>query len=197
MKKIQEAIIEVCLKILRKNEGAVIVFGDAAYSPMVNQESVKPFNVLDNPKLLISLASMDGACIVGKDGILKAYGVNLQNRGTQMLNVGTRHQGAIYASKRFGNIVYLASKSDKKVKVYQEGKEILRIDALEPDIEKRVPEISNILESIAIGTLGVIGTSTLGSLGFLGVSWIPGVLVFGGLYYLMNIIKSKKIMLNK
>jgi len=58
--ELNKTIIEVCLKIAKRGEGAIILVGNQENKPLVKQE-VKPFNVIENPKLLESLALMDGA----------------------------------------------------------------------------------------------------------------------------------------
>ena len=66
-KELQETLIQVGLKIAKRGEGALFVVGKAKYKPLVNQ-TVLPFKVTENPKLLESLAIMDGAVIIDKDG---------------------------------------------------------------------------------------------------------------------------------
>ena len=80
-KSLEEALIEVGLRIAKRGEGALFVVGDVEYKPLVDQD-VPPFNVINNPKLLESLALMDGAVIIDKEGIMKAYGVMIKSRRT-------------------------------------------------------------------------------------------------------------------
>ena len=67
VKEIEEKIIEVGLRIARRGEGALIVFGKANFKPLVEQK-VPPFKIVDNLKLLESLALIDGAVIVNHEG---------------------------------------------------------------------------------------------------------------------------------
>ena len=95
-------------------EGALFVVGDAEYKLLVDQ-TVPSFDVTANPKLLESLAIMDGAVIIGKDGLMKAYGAMIKSTKT-FKNFGTRHSAALSAS-RGSNLVVLTSEEDKKIRI--------------------------------------------------------------------------------
>ena len=185
-KELQETLIQVGLRIAKRGEGALFVVGETKYKPLVDQQ-VPPFNVVDNPKLLESLAIMDGAVILDTDGKMKAYGAMIKSTRT-LRNFGTRHSAAVSASKK-GNLVVIISEEDKKVRVLKEGKMILQIDALQKGVEKSVPQAVNLLESIGAGTLGAIGTSIL--VPTLGITLGPGILVFGSAYYLTKILSKR------
>jgi hypothetical protein len=182
-KKIEELLIEVGLKIAKRGEGALFVVGDVEYSPLVNQD-VPPFKVTENPKLLESLALMDGAVVIGHDAIMKAYGVMIKSRKT-FKNFGTRHSAGLSASKK-GNIVVLVSEEDKKVRIIKEGKMIMQIDALQKNVEKSVTPAVDLLESVGAGTIGTIGTTLLAP--GLGIALFPGIVLFGSAYYLAKYI---------
>ena len=62
------------------------------------------------PKLLESLALMDGAVIIGRNGKMKAYGAMIKSTKT-IRNFGTRHSAAISASEG-ENIVVVVSEED-------------------------------------------------------------------------------------
>ncbi|MBS3088543.1 DNA integrity scanning protein DisA nucleotide-binding domain protein [Candidatus Pacearchaeota archaeon] len=185
-KELQETLIQVGLRIAKRGEGALFVVGEVKYKLLVDQD-VPPFNVTKNPKLLESLAIMDGAVIIDSDGKMKAYGAMIKSTRT-FKNFGTRHSAGISASKK-GNLVVIISEEDKKVRVLKEGKMILQIDALQKGVEKSVPQAVNLLESIGAGTLGAIGTSIL--VPTLGITLGPGILVFGSAYYLTKILSQK------
>ena len=187
---LNEEIIKVCFKIAKRSEGALIVIGDCDYKPLVEQV-VTPFSIIENPKLLESLALMDGAVIIDKFGIMKAYGVMLKvNKLSMLKNFGTRHQSGLSASMNEGNTAYVVSEEDNKVRIFREGKLILEIDGRQKNIEKNIPKIGTILETIGIGTIGSVGTTVL--IPSLGLAIIPGVIIFGGAYYLINKIKEWK-----
>ena len=187
MKELQETLIQVGLKIAKRGEGALFVVGIVKHRLLVDQ-AVPPFKVVDNPKLLESLAIMDGAVIIDKKGMLRAYGAMISSTKT-FKNFCTRHSAAISASRK-GNLVVIVSEEDKKVRIFKEGKMIMQIDALQKDVEKAVPEAVNILESVGAGALGTIGTTLLAPT--LGLALLPGIVVFGSAYYLTKML-SKRI----
>ena len=186
LKKLQEVLIHVGLKIAKREEGALFVVGDVEYKPLVDQ-NVPSFKVTNNPKLLESLALMDGAVIIDANGYMKAYGVRIKS--TKILkNFGTRHSAAISAAKG-NNLVVLVSEEDKKIRILKHGKMIMQLDALQKNVEKNVPRIVDFLESIGAGTLGTIGTAVLAPT--VGLTLLPGVIIFGSAYYLIKILHKR------
>lgn len=190
--KLDESIIKVLLKIAKRGEGALIIInpdGKIKYKPLVEQ-AVPTFDILKNPKLLESLALMDGAVIVNDKGMMIAYGVKINARKV-LKNYGTRHSAALSASSG-ENTSFALSEEDRKIRVFKKGKVVMQIDSLEKGIERKVPEISKVLEGIGVGTLGTIGAGLIAtSVGFAGVTLIPGVIVFGGAYYLIKKLREK------
>lgn len=185
-KKLEEILIKIGLRIAKRGEGALIVVGNVDYETMVEQ-NVPSFRVLENPKLLESLALMDGAVIIGFNGYLAAYGARIKSNKI-FKNFGTRHAAALGASKN-GNLVVLVSEEEMKVKLIRNEKMIMQIDALQKDIEKSVPNAVNVLESVGAGTIGTIGTSLL--VPALGITFLPGVIVFGSAYYVGKLLHEK------
>jgi len=185
-KKIEELLIQVGLRIAKRGEGALFVVGDVEYKPLISQQ-VPPFNALNNPKLLESLALMDGAVILDKSGYVKAYGVMIKSKKT-FKNFGTRHSAGLTASKG-DNLVVIVSEEDRKLRILSNGKMVMQIDALQKNVEKSVPEAVNILESLGAGTVGTIGTSLL--VPSLGVAFMPGVVLFGSVYYILKLLGKK------
>lgn len=187
-KKLQEHLIQVCLRIAKRGEGTLFVVGKVPYKTLVAQ-AVKPFDVMKNPKLLESLALMDGAVILDKTGKMTAYGALIKNTKV-FKNFGTRHSAAISASKHNkDNLVVLVSEEDRKIRIFKDGKMVMQIDALEKNVEKSVHEAVNVLESVGAGTIGAIGTSLLAPA--LGLALLPGIVVFGSAYYLTKVLVGK------
>lgn len=186
-KELKEMLIQVCLRIAKRGEGALFVVGDVEYMELVDQ-GVSPFKVIDNPKLLESLALMDGAVIIDQEGFLKAYGVRIKSTKV-FKNFGTRHSAAISAAKK-DNLVVLVSEEDKKIRILKNGKMIMQIDALQRNVESEIPKAVKILESVGVGTIGTIGTGLLAPA--LGLALLPGILVFGSAYYLIDKFVKKK-----
>ena len=187
-KSIEEALIEVGLRIAKRGEGALFVVGEAEYKPLVDQ-NVPPFRVIDNPKLLESLALMDGAVIINKEGVMTAYGVMIKSRRT-FKNFGTRHSAAMSASLVKSNLVVIVSEEDKKVRIMKNGKMVMQIDALQKNVEDSVSAAADVLESVGAGTLGAIGTALLAPA--VGLALLPGVVIFGSAYYLTKLLRRKK-----
>jgi len=187
MKEVEKVILEVALKVAKRGEGALFVIGHTEYSPLVEQ-SVAPFDVTKNPKLLESLALMDGAVIINRQGMMEAYGVRVKSTKV-FKNFGTRHSAGISAAEG-DNVVFLVSEEDKKVRILKKGKMIMQIDALQREVEKSVGGAVDILESIGAGTIGAIGTSILAPA--IGLALLPGILVFGSAYYLGKLITRRK-----
>ena len=185
-KKLEEVLIQVGLRIAKRGEGALFVVGETKYTPLIDQ-SVPPFKAPDNPKLLESLALMDGAVIINKKGFVIAYGVRIKT--TKIFkNFGTRHSAAISAATG-DNIVVIVSEEDKKVRVMKKGKTVMQIDALQKNVEKDVSKAVKVLETIGAGTVGAVGTSIL--FPPLGVAILPGIVIFGSAYYLGKLIQKK------
>lgn len=186
LKELKETLIQVGLRIAKRGEGALFVVGEVEYSTLVDQ-SVPPFKVIENPKLLESLALMDGAVIIDLDGIMRAYGAMIKTTKT-FKNFGTRHSAALTAAEGT-NLVVLISEEDKKIRILKKGKMIMQIDALQKNVEKTVPEAVDLMESIGAGAIGTIGTSLL--IPALGITLLPGIIVFGSAYYLGKILSKK------
>jgi hypothetical protein len=191
-KELNEKIIEIALRICKRKEGALIIVGEADYTPLVEQE-VEPFNIINNPKLLESLALMDGACIINQNGFLKAYGVKIKSNFTWK-NFGTKHSAGYSASIKNDTTAYVISEEDTTIRIFKEGKLILEIDGRQKDIEKKIPEISKIIESIGWGTLGTIGMGLLAPA--LGIVITSGITIFAvttGITYTIKKLQDLKI----
>jgi hypothetical protein len=130
---------------------------------------------------------MDGAVIIDINGFMKAYGVRIRTTKT-LKNFGTRH-AAGFSAATGNNLVVIVSEEDKEIRILKKGKMIMQIDAMQKNVEKSVPEAVKILESIGAGTIGAVGTSLL--IPALGVAMLPGILVFGSVYYIGKRLKKK------
>lgn len=186
--KILEAtLLQVGLRIAKRGEGALFIVGKIEkrdYRKLIDQK-VPPFKVTKNPKLLESLALIDGAVIIDREGFLQAYGVMIKSTKT-LKNYGTRHSAGLTASKK-GNFVLVISEEDKKLRILKEGKMVMQIDALQRDVEKSVHGAVDMLESVGAGTIGTIGVGMLAPT--LGIALLPGIVVFGSAYYLAKLLK--------
>jgi len=186
IKKLEEVLIQVGLRIAKRGEGALFVVGKAEYKPLINQ-NVPPFMAVENPKLLESLALMDGAVVIDSNGMVEAYGVMIKSRKT-FKNFGTRHSAGLSASRN-NNLAIVISEEDRKIRILKNEKMIMQIDALQKNVEKSVTSAVNVLESVGAGTLGSIGTGIL--VPSLGIAFLPGVIIFGSAYFIGKMLHKR------
>ena len=183
IKKIQENVLEIAIELARKGEGALFVISDKSdYHLLIKQEMPK-LDVFDSSsrKILFSLAQIDGAVIINTQGKLIAYGAMIK-KAKPFVGYGTRHAAAVTASKT--GVAILCSEEERKVKIFKDGKFVMQIDALQKNIEKQIPAMSKILESVGVGFLGMVGATVLAP--SLGIALLPGVVVFGASYYAIH-----------
>jgi len=189
IQKIEEILIAIAIKIAKQEKGCLFVIkqNGLQYENLIPQD-VKPFRIFDNQRRLEALALVDGACIIDKNGDLIAYAAQISNTKT-FKGFGTRHSAAFTASLN-KNIAILASEEDKKIRVFKNGKLLMQIDPMEKNIEHRTKEAVNVLESIGAGSIVTLGASVLAPT--LGITLIPGIVIFGSTYYLIKMLQKKK-----
>ncbi len=187
--KIEKKILKIAIDLAREGNGALFVIGDDIKYKNLLRQKLEPFSVFErgSEKVLKGLANIDGAVVIGSDGIVKDYGVMLKSPKA-FIGYGTRHAAALSASRK-GNTSILCSEEERKVKIFKDGRYIMQIDALQKNVEKSVPQITTLLESLGAGLLGTIGVASLTS--NFGIALIPGVLVFGGSYYAIKKIFNR------
>lgn len=180
-KKVQEIVIQAAIELARKDEGALFVIGDKIKYDLMLKQKIVRFNVFDEGarKLLVSLGTLDGAVIINNEGEITAYGVMIK-KAKPYMGYGTRHAAAFTASQS-NNISVLASEEERKVKIFKNGKFVLQLDALQKNIEKEIPQVTTLLESIGVGFLGIVGVTVIAPA--LGIALLPGVIVLGASYY--------------
>jgi hypothetical protein len=191
LKNIEEKILNIAVYLARKGEGALFIIGEKIDYTLLVKQRVEKFNLFDSgaDKLLKSIATMDGCVIIDKEGNVLAYGAMIK-KTRPFVGYGTRHAAAFTASMK-GNTSILCSEEEHKVKIFKNGKLIMQIDGLQKNVEKEIPKITAILESLGAGVVGTIGVAALAPA--LGIALIPGVIVFGAGYYAVkSIIKHTK-----
>ena len=189
IKRIQEKIIKIAIEIVREGNGALFIIGEnVKYRRLLNQK-FQPFSIFDKgaEKLLKGLAVIDGAVIIDKQGKVIDYGVMIKSTRA-FIGFGTRHAAGYSASKN-NNISILCSEEERKVKIFNNGKYLMQLDALEKNIENDSGKIATMLETIGAGFIGTVGVATLAPT--LGIALLPGVVIFGGSYYAIRRILSK------
>lgn len=196
-KDIEKSLIDICLKVAKNNKGCIIVLMDnpIEYEPLFPQDVIK-FNIIGSERRAEALALLDGACIVNPQGEMIGYGMNIKNINTYK-GFGMRHSSSYTASLK-GNKVFMTSEEDKKVKIWQHGKIIMQLDALEKGIETKTSEAANMLESLGFGSLATISSTLLAPAVLIGagIAIIPGIIIFGTAHYvakqLVNGFSSKQ-----
>jgi diadenylate cyclase len=79
------------------------------------------------------IAKLDGAILIGRDGIAEAACLHLGARGdgvTMRKGFGSRHMAAAGISKQTSAIAFAVSQSSGSVRVFQKGEEVLHIEPL-------------------------------------------------------------------
>lgn len=178
---IEKIILKIAIEIAKHGEGALFVIGDKVDYDRLMTKRFGKLSVFDKgaEKILKGLAVIDGAIIINTKGQLVDYGAMIKNTRA-FVGFGTRHSAGMSASKK-GNISILASEEERKVKIFKDGKYIMQIDALQKNVEEDVSIISQLLESTGAGVIGTIGTVALAPA--LGITLLPGIIIFGGSYY--------------
>jgi len=181
LKKIEEKILGIALELAKKGEGALFVIGDNVKYDSLIKQKIQKFNIFDNgaEKIVKSIATIDGAIIINKNGDVIGYGAMIK-KAKPYIGYGTRHAAAVTASEN-GNISIMSSEEERKVKIFRDGKFIMQMDALQKNIEKDIPKVASFLESIGAGLIGAIGVTALAPA--LGIALLPGVIIFGVGYY--------------
>lgn len=181
IKEIEEKILKIAIEIIREGNGALFVVGNKVEYERLLKQKFEPFSIFDDgaEKLIKGLAIIDGAILIDKNGMVKEYGAMIK-KTKAFVGYGTRHAAAFSASAN-NNMAVLCSEEEKKIKIFKNGKYIMQIDALDKNIERNVSKITNILEVVGAGFLGTFGVGALAP--SLGLTLIPGVLIFGGSYY--------------
>lgn len=199
--KVKKTLIDISLKLARKGEGCILVIMENKFDyDLLVEQDIKPFNILENQRRLERIAKEDGACIISPKGELINYAVKIKNT-VPFKPYGTRH-GASYTASMNGNAVFLASEEDKKVRIFENGKLIMQLDSLEKGIEQKSSQIINLWESLGVGLVSAMGVSvlsgtsaifsqSLSSLTTAGVTFLPGVIIFGGIFTLIKYLSKQ------
>jgi len=181
----EKTILDICLKVAKAGKGCLIILikGGLDYAPLIPQD-IQKFCLKGNERRTEVLALVDGAVVVKDDEVI-AYACQILNT-KPVTGFGTRFAAANTAS--WGNTAFLTSEEDRKVRVLRDGKVVMQLDALEQGIESRTDEAGEILQSIGFGTAATVTSNIVAPLALsaVGISFLPGVLVFGVSYYLLK-----------
>jgi DNA integrity scanning protein DisA with diadenylate cyclase activity len=189
IKRIEETLISVGVEIAKKGEGALFIISERCKYKKLLKQKIEPFSIFEKGagKILFSIAMIDGAVVVNREGIVLAYGAKIDAKKV-FRGYGTRHSAAYSASLQEDTIAILVSQEERKIKIFKKGKMIVQVDALEKDVVKHISEANDLLESVGVGTLTTIGVTALAPA--LGIAVVPGIILFGAPYYLIKKFKK-------
>lgn len=154
MKK-EKRVIDACMDVAMGNtdHGCLFVIelepqhGSyyAKVFPQLAHVGGRKLNVTDpvDKKIVQSLAAIDGATVVDKDGELREFGVTLKHQRT-FLSHGKRHAFALGTSARKGIVCIVASEEDKHVRAFKGGICITDVDSrtgITADVRHKIIEI--------------------------------------------------------
>ena len=185
-KKIEKVILDTAIKLAKQGIGSLTVFnvGNKVDYDNLFEIDLKEFNILDSIRQYEVLAAVDGAVIVDENGIVKSYCAMIKD-AKPYKQFGTRHAAAYTASMN-NNIAILSSEEDHKVRAFKDGKLIMQLDSLEKGIEQKTEQAVNMFESIGVGFASY---STAALIGIpMGITILPGVILFGTGYAIMKYI---------
>lgn len=183
-KDIEKVLLDTAVKLSANGIGSISVFNigeDVEYDNLFETD-VEPFNILDAPRRFEIVSGVDGACIIDSEGKLVSYSAQIKNTKPYK-GFGCRHSAAYTASMN-GNLVIMTSEEDRKVRVFKNGLLIMQIDPTEKEVKHKTKEAVSLLESCGAGTLGTIGAAIF--IPTLGISLIPGIIIFGSSHYVLK-----------
>ncbi len=181
--EVYKILLPIAKEIAKQKEGALFVIGPKRefrkrYEPLFPQMFTKhKINEPGIEKVLVKLATLDGAVLLTNEGELLAYGSKVKG-SMPMPGYGTRHAAARGVTTRMKNsTAILVSEEANWVKVFKEGNIILEMDSESTPKSMEQKIISFMTEGdTALLTAGGISAALLG-----GPAVAP-IMVVGGAY---------------
>jgi DNA integrity scanning protein DisA with diadenylate cyclase activity len=143
------AVVDLATEIGREGRegqpvGTILVVGDTRkVLSMSHFQNFNPFRGYsraerdvrkrDVREQIKEIAKLDGAILIGRDGIAEAACLHLGARGdgvNMRKGFGSRHMAAAGISKHTNAIAFAVSQSSGSVRVFQKGEEVLHIEPL-------------------------------------------------------------------
>jgi len=143
------AVVDLATEIGREGReglpvGTILVVGDTRkVLGMSHFQNFNPFRGYsraerdvrkrDVREQIKEIAKLDGAILIGRDGIAEAACLHLGARGdgvNMRKGFGSRHMAAAGISKQTSAIAFAVSQSSGSVRVFQDGEEVLHIEPL-------------------------------------------------------------------
>ena len=147
--EVLRAVVDLATEIGREGRegqpvGTILVVGDTRkVLSMSTFQNFNPFRGYtraerdlrnrDVREQIKEIAKLDGAILIGKDGIAEAACLHLQPRADGVSlrkGFGSRHMAAAGISKATNAIAFAVSQSSGSVRVFQKGEEVLHIEPL-------------------------------------------------------------------
>ena len=186
-KGIEKVLLDTAIKLSANGIGSISVFniGQPINYDDLFEKDIEQFDIIESPRRFEVVSGVDGACIINSEGKLISYSAMIKD-AKPYKGFGTRHAAAYTASLN-DNLVIMTSEEDRKVRVFRNGVLLMQIDPTEKEVKHKTKEAVGLLETIGVGAVSTIGASIL--IPTLGITLIPGIIIFGSSHYaLKNII---------
>lgn len=181
--EVYKSLLPIAKEIARMKEGALFVIGpkrkfkrnyELMFPQLLSRHSLKDEGI---EKVLIKLATLDGAVLISSNGEIIAYGAKLK-RSKPLAGFGTRHAAAAGITTHIPDATaILVSEEVNWVKIFKEGNIILETDAEDTPKSLEHKMISFLSEGdTALLTAGGLSAAILG-----GAAVAP-IMVVGGTY---------------
>lgn len=161
--EIYNFLLETSKEITRKKLGALFVIAPKSefkgiYEPLYPQV-ISSHNIFEKgaKELLLKLAELDGAFLIGDDGTLVAFGARIK-KSQAMPGFGTKHAAASGITSHLNNSsAILISEETGWIKVFKKGKQILEMDSSKtpPPVMHKVVTFITDNDTALLATAGV------------------------------------------
>ncbi len=184
---VYEILLPIAKEVAKQKEGALFVIGPKKKLKK-NYEVMFPQLFTDHrlneagiDKVLLKLATLDGAVLISHRGEIIAYGAKLK-RSKPVRGCGTRHAAASGITHHVeDSTAVLVSEESNLVKVFKEGNIILEMDSKElpRSLDQKVISFLSDGDTVLL-TAGGISAALLG-----GAAFAP-IMIAGGTYFALK-----------
>lgn len=183
-KGVEKVLLDTAIKLSANGIGSISVFniGQPIKYDDLFEKDIEQFDIIEFPRRFEVVSGVDGACIINSEGKLISYSAMIKDAKTYK-GFGTRHAAAYTASLN-DNLVIMTSEEDRKVRVFRNGVLLMQIDPTEKEVKYKTKEAVGLLETIGVGAVSTIGASIL--IPTLGITLIPGIIIFGSSHYVLK-----------
>ncbi len=173
---------EGCLFIVETNRTHSKYYKD--YNTDIYKKNGKHLSVLNKKDEIIirTLAGLDGAVILDKNGFLLHHGATLLH-ADKYIGHGKRHAFALGTSKNVqGTVSILASEEDKHIRAFRSGVCIFDIDSSTKISTSKKQKVAEILSTPISKTLIASGIAT----SVLTLNPLPAIITISGSYVIVS-----------